>query len=372
MKLLLKAFRLFLCALYAPLKLFPTNNNKILFLSRQSNELTLDFKMLQEELIRQDPKLKIISICKRSSDSKADYISYGVALFKSMYHLATSKVCVLDSYWPAACMLNHKDSLTIVQIWHALGKIKQSGYQTLGKAGGRGRLIAEELRMHKNYDYIIAGGESWNEFYCASFGTTPDKLLNYGLPRIDYLLSTVEDNKARIYEKYPEFREKKVLLYAPTFRRGIELNWKQLIDHIDHNEYTLIVKGHPNQPLGKDVPWIYSCDEFKATELLSICDYLITDYSAIAVEGAILNKKTLYFVYDYDEYNAKNGTNIKLFDEMPGCVFKDAESLSIALQNPYRQDCLDSYRKKYLPNELGTSTKKIVDLIISLKGNSNV
>lgn len=57
-------------------------------------------------------------------------------------------------------MLNHKSSLTVIQIWHALGKIKQSGYQTVGKAGGRGRLVADELCMHRNYDYIIAGGKA--------------------------------------------------------------------------------------------------------------------------------------------------------------------------------------------------------------------
>lgn len=368
MKIILRLFKILLQAIYAPLKVFPTNKNKILFLSRQSNECTLDFKMLQDELLKKDPALEIVSICKRSSDSKLDIIPYGIAFLRSMYHLATASVCVLDSYWPAACILKHKPELTIIQIWHALGKIKQSGYQTLGKSGGRGRLVADELCMHRNYDYIIAGGESWNPFYCASFDTTEDKLLNYGLPRIDYLLATEEDNRERIYKLYPEFKNKTVLLYAPTFRRGIEFNWQQLRDCYDPSRFILVVKGHPNQPISSDSSDVYTCDEFKSTELLSVCDYLITDYSAIAVEGAILNRKTLYYVFDYDEYNSTNGTNINLFDEMPGCVFRDAESLIQSLDAPYRQDSLDNCRKKFLPAELGTSTEKITELIISMRG----
>lgn len=372
MRIILRILRISLQIIYAPLKLFPVKENRILFLSRQSDELTLDFRLLQEELTARDDELEFVTICRRSNDSRLGTFLYAFSLLKSMYYLATSTVCVIDSYWPAVCMLKHKESLTVIQIWHALGKIKQSGYQTLDRAGGRGRVTAEELRMHRNYDYIIAGGKAWNPYYCASFDTSEDKLVNIGLPRIDYLLETQDSNRERIYSRYPEFKDKTVLCYAPTFRKGIEANWQALLDVIDPYKYILVVKGHPNQPLYADRPWVYTCDEFTAVDLLSVSDYLITDYSAIAVEAAILNIKTLYYVYDYDEYTSSNGTNIKLFDEMPGCVYKDAGAVAKALKKPYRQDCLDNYRKKYLPQELGTSTEKLADLVLAQKGSHNV
>ncbi len=369
MKYILRLFKLIIKVIYAPMKLLPSDSNKILFLSRQSNEKTLDFAMLQQELAQKDPQLHFVTICKRSSDSKADYLSFGICMLKSMYHLATSNICILDSYWPAVCMLNHKSSLTVIQIWHALGKIKQSGYQTIGKAGGRSDIIAKELCMHKKYDYIIAGGKAWNPYYCASFGTTPDKLVNIGLPRIDYLLAQEASNREKIYEHYPEFRDKTVLLYAPTFRKGIEVNWLPLAQNMDFKKYILIVKGHPNQPLSCDIPQVYACHDFKAVELLSVCDYLITDYSAIAIEGAILNRKTYYFVYDYDEYTSKNGTNIDLFKEMPGCVFKSATELCHAIEKEYPENVLQSYRQRFLPESLGHSTELLSDMILTLKGN---
>ena len=95
MKLILKIFKLLLRIIYAPMKLFPVNRSKILFLSRQSNETTLDFAMLQEELAKREPDLRFVTICKRSSDSKADYLSFGICMLRSMYHLATSNVCII-------------------------------------------------------------------------------------------------------------------------------------------------------------------------------------------------------------------------------------------------------------------------------------
>ena len=132
-KIAIYIMRIGLNFIYAVLKLFPTQKNKVLFLSRQSNTLTLDFKMTQEELRREQPDIKIVTICHRLEGEGSGAAAFAKSTLKSMYHLATSSVCVLDAYWPAVSILHHKKSLTVIQMWHALGKIKQSGYQTLGK-----------------------------------------------------------------------------------------------------------------------------------------------------------------------------------------------------------------------------------------------
>lgn len=369
--------RFCLSVIYAILKLLPTQSKKLLFLSRQSDSLTTDFRLVQEELKRRVPSIKIVSICHRlegaGSGGIRGMLSFAASTLRSMYHMATASVCVLDAYWPAVSLLKHKKELTVIQMWHALGKIKQSGYQTLGKEAGRDAKTARLMRMHKGYDYIIAGGKAWNPFYCSSFGTTEDKLVNCGLPRIDYLLDTAEANRRAVLEKYPQFAEKKLLLYAPTFRRGIEPGWQGLAEIAgDDSEFALVIKGHPNQKISLDDltederRGIYTCPEFSSAELLAACDCLITDYSAIAIEAAVLNKPTYYFVYDYDEYRQKNGMNIDLFTQMPGCVFRTARELTEKLRSgEYEQEALDSYRRRYLPEKLGTSTEQIASLILA-------
>lgn len=374
MKAVLYLMKAGLQILYGLLKLFPAKENKILFLSRQTNGPGLDFRMIQAELRRQEKEertqeapehpLQIVSICRRMEGGLSGYGAFAVCMLRSLYHLATSRVCVLDSYWPAVSMLNHKPSLFVLQIWHALGKIKQSGYQTLQRESGRDETVAEILGMHRNYDAIIAGGKAWNPFYCASFGVKEDVLINVGLPRIDYLLQTEVSQREKVYEAHPQLRGKKIILYAPTFRRYEVDGGRQLLDHLDTEHYIMILKAHPNQKLEYSGEGLYACEDFTAVELLSVCDHLITDYSAIAVEGAVLNRKTWYYVFDFDQYYESNGMNIDLFEEMPGCVFRDAGALMEALQSgDYNQDALDRYRKKYLPENPGTSTRAIVEII---------
>ena len=365
MKWMIRAGRFCLSALYGIMKVFPTKFDKVLFLSRQSDELSLDFCMLKEELQKRRSRIEIKAVCNRLDDSGSGILGFAVDTLRSMYHLATSRVCVLDAYWPAVSLLRHKEQLTVIQMWHALGKIKKSGYQTLDKASGRSGEMARLLCMHRNYDYIVAGGRAWNPYYCQSFDTTEDKLLNIGLPRIDYLLETEEENRRAATEAYPQLDEKQVILYAPTFRRNIELNWQKLLEEIDFRKYILIVKGHPNQEIRLEREGVLLCPEFSAVELLAVCDYLITDYSAIAVEAAVLNKKTYYYLYDYEEYAEKNGINVNPFISMPGCAFKDARSLVASLESgEYNQQALDRYRTEYLPEELGTSTRKLANVVV--------
>ena len=374
-KIAIYIMRFGLNLIYGVLKILPVQANKVVFLSRQSNTLTLDFKMTQEELRKQCPDIKIVTICHRLEGEGSGAVQFAKSTLRSMYHLATSSVCVLDAYWPAVSILYHKKSLTVIQMWHALGKIKQSGYQTLGKESGRGEEIARLMKMHEGYDYIIAGGSAWNPFYCKSFNTTEDKLVNCGLPRIDYLLETREANTEAVLKAYPQFREKKVVLYAPTFRRNIEIRWQGLAEIAGSgSDFLLIIKGHPNQRIELDeLPdreGIYTCPEFSSAEILAACDFLITDYSAIAIEGAVLNKPTYYFVYDYEEYREKNGMNIDLFETMPGCVFRNAEELISSLKaGKYNGEALANYRKRYLPDRLGTSTKQIAKLILDNLGD---
>lgn len=374
MKAILYLMKAGLQILYGLLKLFPVKENKILFLSRQTNGPGLDFRMIQAELLRQEkreqaretpmPPLQMVSICRRMEGGLSSYGVFAICMLRSMYHLATSRVCVLDSYWPAVSMLNHKSSLFVLQIWHALGKIKQSGYQTLQRDSGRDETVAAILGMHRNYDAIIAGGKAWNPFYCASFGVKEEVLINVGLPRIDYLLQTETSQREKIYEAHPRLRGKKIILYAPTFRRYEVDGGRRLLDYLDTEHYVMILKAHPNQKLEYSGEGLYACEDFTAVELLSVCDHLITDYSAIAVEGAVLNRKTWYYVFDFDQYYESNGMNIDLFEEMPGCVFRDAGQLMESLQSgDYNQEALDRYRKKYLPENPGTSTRAIVEII---------
>ena len=367
MELAVRLLKGVLAFVYALMKFAPVKDNKIVFCSRQSSDVPLDFALIQEELEKRQEGLRIVNICNRIGKGAGAYRSFGGDTLRSMKHMTTSRVCVLDSYWPAASMLNHKDDLTIIQIWHAIGKIKKSGMITAGSKTGRDLKTASLLNMHEKNDYIIAGAKVFDQFYRDSFGDYDYTLLNYGLPRIDYLIDNEQANREKFFRENPELEGRTILLYAPTFRRGMEARWRDIIDVVDPEKYTLIIKNHPTQRIEGERPaeHVRYFDEWKAVDLLAVSDFVITDYSAIALEAAVLRKKTLYWVYDYDEYTRENGLNVDMFESMPGLAFRDVAELMAFIENSeYPMERLDAYRRKYLPEDLGHSTEKIAQLIL--------
>lgn len=353
--------------IYFFMKLLPTNKNKVLFLSRQSNTPTEDFMFLEARLRELKPELKTVMITKRADKSFSDLFVFALQTLGSMFHLATASVCVLDSYWPAVSMLKHKDSLAVIQIWHAMGKIKKSGYQSLDKGLGRSSMIAHEMRMHRNYDVIIAGGKAFNPFYCASFGVDESVLYNVGLPRMDMLRENTEKCRRQFYDAYPELEGEKIVLYAPTFRKGQILDPKPIVDAFDFNGHQqLIIKRHPNQRLNEEnLGQAMTCDEVPTSTVLSVCDCVITDYSAITIEAAILKKPVYFYLFDYEDYLSRNGLNVLLSDEFPDSVFTSPDKLFDSIENgTYDFDNYKRFCEKFLPDQSGRATDKIAALII--------
>ena len=309
-----------LSVLYLFLKLFPTQNGKVLFCSRQSKEPPLDFLMIKYAIDKKRPGTKFTMICSRLDYSAKGCILFFVQLLRSMYHLATSNICIIDSYWPAVSMLKHKKSLKVIQIWHSIGKMKKSGYQSLGKKSGRKPEFAGYLKMHKNYDFFIGGAPVWNKYYAEAFNIDESRILNYGLPRIDYLIKTQDSNRAKFFEEFPGLIGKKIVLYAPTFRKKMKSHWQDILRASKYDDIIIIVKNHPGQIMGtnKKSKNIYYMDKWQTIDLIAVCDYMITDYSSIALEAAVLKKRTMFWTYDFDEYMENSGINIDLKKEMPG------------------------------------------------------
>ena len=103
-----------------------------------------------------------------------------------LYHLATSRVCIIDGYNIAVSVLNHKSELKIFQIWHSLGAIKKFGYQTLNTV--KSKKTAKIFKMHNNYDYITCSSNDMIKYFSKSFNYERNNFVPIGLPRIDYLL----------------------------------------------------------------------------------------------------------------------------------------------------------------------------------------
>ena len=380
MLFLLFVFKWHLRGIYYFIKLFTRRKKRVFFLSRQFDEIPLNYQMIINKLSEKDIDTKII--CKKVSNGVNaiirnekkkntkfgeifSAIEYYFNLYVQMFYLATSKVIIIDGYNLTVSVLKHKKDTKVIQLWHALAAIKKFGYQTIGYPDGLNPKIAKMLCMHKNYDYVISGSKAMNKYFAEAFNIQEEKTLEIGTPTIDYLLEENKEIVEEIYKVYPQMKEKINILYSPTFRSDGRDNTEEVIKNIDTRKYNLIITFHPKNTIieNKDIICV-DRKQFSTFDILRTVDYVITDYSALAIDACVLNKKVLLYVYDYEQYDKENGININLFEELPACVSRNIKDLiNVIDENRYNNEGYQEFRKKYVSNLNGDSTEKIVKLI---------
>lgn len=363
--LLITLFKFNLKFVYFFLKLFPVNNKKIILLSRQFNEPSIDFEYIKEEFLKRDSNFKVVVLTKKMEKGLKGLLKYYLHLYKQMYHLATTKICIVDTYIIPVSVLKHKKSLKIYQIWHAMGTVKKFGYQTLDKTGGKDKKLSLLMNMHKGYTNIICGSDAIKQSLSKAFNYEEDKIISNDLPRIDYLIKEKQKLKKQIYNTYPKLKNKKNILYVPTFRTYKNTKVMELVKNIDHTKYNFILKTHPVEEIDLPNKEKYEYDKFTSLQLLTIADYVITDYSTISVESTVLNIPLYFYTYDYDKYIEENGLNIDIKEEFPNSVFSQAKDLVMSIENNnYDFKSLKNFKNKYIFSGKGNGTQKMVDFIL--------
>jgi CDP-ribitol ribitolphosphotransferase len=349
--------------IYMILKLLPTKD-KVVFISRNSRETSLDFRLLVNEISKSKNDLKIVILNHRMSNK----FRHMIDILIEMYHLATSKSCVIDSYVIAVSILKHKNTLKIIQIWHGLGTVKKFGYNTLDKKAGSPSWLAQLMNMHRNYSYVCCGSKAMAPVFATSFNVPKNIIMPIGMPRVDYLLDKKQQtkNRQKILEKYPNLCGKKVILYAPTFRKRDKIRAQELIDEIDFSEYALIIKQHrlDKTKYQQNQNTIIFKDNYDIVELLPSAHYVITDYSAVVFEAALLSKPIFFWDYDFEKYEDSCGFSFDYKSTMPGIISPSASKIIEAIkQNDYSLAQIKDFARKFVDVRDGTCTKRIKELI---------
>lgn len=372
-KIIIYLGKIFLNLIYSVIKLVPAEN-QIVFMSMQSNKRSLDFELLKQEMEYQEPGTKLIFLCKKmesSLDKKSEYLKYvfnmSGYMFKAMYYLASSKICVTESYCVPISLLKHKKGLKIVQIWHASGAVKKFGYQALDTKEGKSREIAKLMCMHKNYDYVIAPSEITKNIFSETFGIEKNKIIKLGLPRLEYISDKKYDKSDEIYKQYPDLKDKKIILYVPTFRKGKRIDLNEILNYpLDTEKYKLIIKLHPLE--NYSVPEQYNIDsKYTSFDLIKIADYIITDYSILSIEASILEKPIFLYLYDIEEYNKNRGLNIDLDKELKTFTSKKFNDIMSKIEkSEFNIQEIINYKNKYIEVDVTNTIKQLSRFILKL------
>ena len=134
---------------------------------------------------------------------------------------------------------------------------------------------------------------------------------------------------------------KKIIMYAPTFRRG-DKNFNPE-DHFDRNRASLFAKEnnviflvslHTKYRARKSLSisdTIIDMPECDINSLMPFIDILITDYSSSYVDFLLLDRPIIFYVYDIESYHSKEGLIDNYESHMPGAKIKNEGNLFIEI-----------------------------------------
>lgn len=352
-----------MAGIYAVLKILPSGD-KVVLMSRLYSATSADFAAVRAEITRQSPSTTVVVLNHRN----IGFLRVPAQMLVEMYHLATSRACITDSYMAAISVLRHKDDVVVVQMWHALGAIKRFGLAAVGSAEGRPGGLARVMRMHEGYDWVIAGGRRMVEPFAEAFGVEPVQVLPLGTPRVDRLVddAALQATRARVRAAYPTLGERPVVLYAPTFRTGEPARVDAVLDAAGTGEFDVVVTLHPlDRRTFVGRPGVLQDARFSTLDWLLVADHVITDYSAVVFDAAIVGVPLYFFAYDLDEYRDRRGFFVDYEADMPGPISADAAELMRCIRaGPAGSDRLSAFRDAFIDWTDGSCTRRIVELVV--------
>ena len=234
---------------------------------------------------------------------------------------------------------------TFVQLWHAGVGFKSVGLSRFGKEG----CCHPFATAHRKYDYAVVGGEKLRDVYAEVFGIDREKCLPYGLPRNDGYLDRerIESFRSDFYKKYPQFSDKEIILFAPTYRGDDVRDAYYPFDMLDQKKIfdmcgdkrVFLIKMHPfvKEKIQIDEAYASRIFDFSffddINSLFYVSDVLVTDYSSSIYEYALLKKPIVFFAFDKEKYELERSLHRSLDDNAPGKVCSSLEEVLQAIDN---------------------------------------
>lgn len=275
--------------------------------------------------------------------------------------VAQSKFVITNSMLPS--LIRKKDSQKFLQTWHGtpLKRLRLDLFDSYQAALNDYQDIVRKNNVDvARYDGFVSPSHYTTEKFTSGFGLTKlgkeNIIIEQGYPRNDFLFQYTKKDVSRVREEFGIPKDKKVILYTPTWRDNQhdgektytfknEMDFDYLREQLS-DEYVIIYRPHYFVAAQFDFEK-YEGFVYRATPLIDsndlyiISDVLITDYSSAFFDYAILKKPMIFFAYDIDEYKE----NLRGFyfdmETLPGDITKSEKDITKIINN------LDKYNKKH-------------------------
>lgn len=368
-------------------------NKMIIFEAYMGRQYSCSPKALYEEMLNNETYKDYIKVWAfKDPQNHKDLLNNentSIVKYKSEeYYKAYSQA----KYWVSNSRIPNEikkdDKQIYIQCWHGT-PLKKLGFDIENYVGTKTSTkdLYRNYRIDaERYNYIISPSSFFTEKITSAFNLKSigkeNIFVEKGYPRNDYLYTFTDEECKQIKSKLNIPTDKKVILYAPTWRENqhkpgvgytynLGLNFDLLKKQLE-KDYVILFRAHyfiSNLfDFEKYEGFIIDASKYDdINHLYTVSDMLITDYSSVFFDYANLKRPILFYMYDFEEYKNKMRDFYLSVDELPGPIVKDENYLIDEIKRISNYFTYDEkymeFNKKFNPYNKSCS-KNIVNYII--------
>ena len=355
----------------------PVQENKVLFLEMRFTKLSNSFELIYKALEESG-----------EYDLKCSYVQFNFIrgreftqrVNEMLKELATAKYVFVDDASLILSSIPLRKETVAINLWHACGAFKKFGRSTAELKFGSSAATLDKYPNYGNLTHVTVSSPEVIWAYEEAMHLPKGIVKATGVSRTDqfYDKEFVESRKQKLYEIMPEAKDKKVILYAPTFRGHVATASSP--DRIDFerfcrelgNEYVIVCKHHPfvkNPPIIPEELQHFARDLTKylsIEDLLCCADICISDYSSLVFEYSLFEKPMIFYAYDYDNYCDWRGFYYDDSEFTPGPVVQTEDELLNSIKNidtQFDKQKVIDFKEKFMGSCDGHATERIIALM---------
>ncbi len=353
------------------------DENKVIFIESRLSHLSNSFHVIYNTLESETNYELKSHFLRKTFVSDKEYIRNCKNLIRD---IATAKYVFMDEATHILAKIRLRPETNLVQLWHGCGAFKKFGYSVNDGKFGASQRAKTRYPVHTNYTLAtVSSKEVIPHFEQAMNLENKGIVRATGVSRTDifYNESFIKSSYSKLHSLLPESENKKIILYAPTFRGNVEsalapdkLDITKMAELFDDG-CILIIKHHPLVKKRPEIPADYIdksvfdfTDKMTVDELLCVSDICISDYSSLIFEYSLFEKPMIFFAYDLEEYFDSRGFYYDYGELTPGPVFKTTDEIVTYIQNiddnPYK-NTVRAFKDKFMSACDGKATQRIIN-----------
>lgn len=371
-KLIIKKLMLYICWI------FPINTNKVFVENLKGKGFGDNPKYIIEKFLEESPNTKVVwSIASNVTYSKNDFPEeikiVRMNSWKYFYEVATSKIWIASARLDRSIRKRKKQ--LYIQAWHGFGpkRVEKDVEENLTPD-----YVEAAKNDSKMANYFVSGSSYYSEVYRNAFWFEKE-ILEVGLPRNDVFGKDRDKIKNKIRDKYQIPKNKKLVLYAPTFRKNhsfspYNIDFERLALNLKNRfggEWLVLERFHSNlydEATKLNQNGIINVSAYPdMQELLHATDVLITDYSSSICDYILTNKPSFIYASDIEEY--KNDRNFYFDLDSIASVSETNDELERNILNFSDEDykvLIDKFKNNTGLIKSFTSSKEVVKIMLEV------